>query len=184
MYNHVYESIVGLGTELFPFNSHSWMGCWSLFCKLKWTWTELSSFLTKWTWTQCSFLFLFWTLQYILGNFLKKRSKIFLINVVWAFIWLKPKFFIKNVGCIKFFDNLPELEMNWTFSVQFPFSSWTWTEHRSHFVKGMWSELRSPKKERAMLWPSRHLLDLPPPIGSYVVYGWSLSQKNLSNIIK
>ena len=55
MYNHVYESIVGIGTELFPFNSRSWMECWSLFCKLKWTWMELSSFLTKWMWTQCKF---------------------------------------------------------------------------------------------------------------------------------
>ena len=160
------------------------MECWSLFIKLKWMWAELSSFLTKWTWTEHNFLFLFSYMQYALGNLLEKKSKIFFINVVWAFIWLKPNFFIKNVGCIKFFDNLPELEMNWTFSVQFPFSSWTWTELRSHFVKGMWSELRSPKKERAMLWPSRHLPDLPPPIGSYVVYGWSLSQKNLSNIIK
>ena len=77
-------------TELFPFNSRSvhvlhernvghFLASWNE-CE----WNLPSSFLTKWMWTECNFMFLFWHLQHSLGNFLKKRSKIFFINVFWA----------------------------------------------------------------------------------------------------
>ena len=61
-------------------------------------------------------------------------------------IFWKTSIFFKIIGFMKFFYKFAWLDMKWTFPVQFSFSSWTWTELRSHYIKGTWMVLTSWKK--------------------------------------